>query len=413
MDDFGSEQRQRLLAVYRTTIDAVAGDRVARDYLEKEPPAADAVVVAVGKAAERMMKGAAEALGDRFQKGLVITKHDHLGAACDDPRVECLSAGHPVPDEASLRAGRRLLEFLAEVPRRSELLFFVSGGTSALVEVLPEGVGLAELERATGWLLGSGRDIEAVNRVRKGLSCIKAGRLARYLAVRHTRNLMMSDVPDDDPKVIGSGLLVPHPPESLSIEFDIPDWLQQLLGRVPKAPDPADPCFAPLETRVLISNRNAREAAAAEAARAGLKSRVDERVFTGNALEMGRRFGKQLTGAEPGLYVWGGESTVELPDEPGRGGRNQTLALAAATEIAGRNDIFLLAAGSDGTDGPTNDAGALVDGGTVQRGQEEGFDPDEALRRADSGSFLEASGDLIHTGPTGTNVMDLVLGLKV
>ncbi len=413
MDDLGSGERQRLLEIYQAAINAVAGDRVVRDYLEKAPPSGDANVVAVGKAAERMMKGAVEALGDRLQNGLVITKHDHWGSACDDPRVECLTAAHPVPDETSLAAGTRLLEFIADIPRRSELLFLVSGGTSALVEVLPEGVGLADLERATEWLLGSGKDIEAVNRVRKGLSCIKAGRLARYLAVRHTRNLMMSDVPGDDPKVIGSGLLVPHPHEALSIGFSVPGWLDKVLGQVPKAPAPADPCFAPLETGVLVSNREAREAAAIEAERRGLRVGLDERVFTGSASELGLRLGQQLVDAESGLYIWGGESTVELPEEPGRGGRSQALALAAATEIAGRDDIFLLAAGTDGTDGPTEDAGALVDGGTVQRGHNEGFDADEALRRADSGTFLEASGDLIQTGPTGTNVMDLVFGLKL
>lgn len=405
--------RQRLLEAYRAALGAVAGDRAVAGYLQSAPPATDATVIAVGKAAERMMQGAVAALGDRFHRGLVITKHDHLGEACRHPQVECLTAGHPVPDEASLAAGTRLLEFIANVPRREELLFLVSGGTSALVEALPEGVTRGDLEKATEWLLASGKDIDAVNRVRKGLSCIKAGRLARYLAVRHTRNLMMSDVPGDDPKVIGSGLLVPHPPEALAIDFDVPDWLASLLGKVPAAPAPADPCFAPIETAVIVSNRDAREAAAAVFRQTGLKTTVAAQVFEGDAVELGREFARTLIEGEPGAYIWGGESTVRLPDNPGRGGRSQALALAAAGEIAGRDDILLLAAGTDGTDGPTEEAGALVDGGTLERGRQEGYDPETHLVRADSGTFLEASGDLIQTGPTGTNVMDLVIGLKV
>lgn len=405
--------RRQLLEAYRAALDAVAGDRAVADHLRREPVESDAYVIAVGKAAERMMAGALGALDDRFARGLLITKYDHVGPVCGDHRVVCIESGHPVPDGNSLAAGTALLAFLADIPHRAEVLFLVSGGTSALVEVLPERTGLEDLAQVNQWLLGAGLDIEAMNRVRKRLSCIKAGRLAAYLEGRRTRNLMMSDVPGDDPRVIGSGLLVPHEFEALAVPAGLPDWLQELLGRVPPAPSPGAPVFEPVETRILIRNCDAREAAAGYARGHGLAVHDHAEPFQGGAETLGRQFARHVIDGPPGFYLWGGESTVTLPDEPGRGGRSQALALAAAGVIAGRDDICLLAAGTDGTDGPTEDAGALVDGETLQRGRDEGLDPDEALRRADAGTFLEASGDLVQTGPTGTNVMDLVLGLKM
>jgi hydroxypyruvate reductase len=156
----------------------------------------------------------------------------------------------------------------------------------------------------------------------------------------------------------------------------------------------------------------AKHAAAEVGKGLGLAVHFHERFVEGDAAERGRDLARQLVSGPPGLHVWGGETTVHLPERPGRGGRNTHLALAAALELAGRGDCYLLSAGTDGTDGPTEDAGALVDGGTVERASLDGFDAPEALRRADSGSALEASGDLIQTGPTGTNVMDLMLGLR-
>jgi hydroxypyruvate reductase len=163
----------------------------------------------------------------------------------------------------------------------------------------------------------------------------------------------------------------------------------------------------------MASLRDAREAAAEEARHLGYRVHLNHALISADAANSGRRLALELLDSWPGVYVWGGEPSVELPSAPGRGGRNQHLALSAATVIEGRDDICFLSAGTDGTDGPGEDAGALVDGGTLGRARRAGFEAVDCLARADSGELLQASGDLIHTGPTGTNVMDLMLGLKL
>ncbi len=404
------ERRRILLELYQHALTAVDGRRVVADYLRQRTPAGPVAVAAVGKAASAMAAGALDALGDRVHSTLVVTKHGHYDPTLRRRGIACIEAGHPVPDPASLAAGARLLAFIDALPPELPLIFLISGGASAVAEVLPEGVGLGDLQRATDWLLGAGHDIGAVNRVRKRLSLIKAGRLAGHLTGRRVWTLALSDVPGDDPRIIGSGPLVHHRSADLALDIAPPAWLAALLDRAPPPPDAN--AFRAIETVLLATNNTAREAAAQAGRDLGLPVQPDPGLFEGEAAELGRAFARAVIEGPPGLYLRGGESTVHLPEDPGRGGRSQALALAAAIGIQSRSDISLLAAGTDGTDGPTDDAGALVDGGTVERGTFEGFDPDDCLRRADSGTFLEASGDLIQTGPTGTNVMDLVLALK-
>ena len=402
------DARRTLLDVYRAALNAVDGRRcVARSLGRAEGLTEDISVIAIGKAAAAMLLGARDALGARARRALVVTKHGHALAL--DETVEIIEAGHPSPDRSSLYAGTRLLAFLAETPPDHGLLFLISGGTSALVEVLPEGVGLADLTAVNEWLLGSGLDIATVNRVRKAVSCIKGGRLLPHLGDRPTLNLMISDVPQNDPAVIGSGLLVAEPQPG-NLQAELPSWLEALIGHAPPAPGQA--YRARIRHRIVADNRRALEAGAAAARARGLSVHLHEGPLTGDAAECGRELAGSLRDGPAGLHVWGGETTLRLPAEVGRGGRNQHLGLAAAEVLAGTSRIWLLAGATDGSDGPTQDAGALVDGGTVGRGQTEGLDVGASLRRADAGRFLEASGDLLQTGPTGTNVMDVVLGLK-
>jgi hydroxypyruvate reductase len=192
----------------------------------------------------------------------------------------------------------------------------------------------------------------------------------------------------------------------------LPDWLAAALASH-GTPPPQRETGARVETHVVASREAAVKAAAARARELGYRVEVVDDLLEGDALEAGRACAREVLGGPPGMRLWSGETTVRLPPNPGRGGRNQALALAAATGLEGYEHAWLLAAGTDGTDGPTEDAGALVDGSTIARGREQGIDPAEALARADSGCFLAASGDLVHTGPTGTNVMDLVIGLKL
>lgn len=402
------EARRLLLQSYQAALAAVDGRRcVARRLSGARDLPAEVSVVAVGKAAAAMARGAAEGLGARLRRSLVITRHGY-GAGVP-PGAELLEAGHPEPDVASLRAGARLLEFVAQTPVGHGRVFLLSGGASALVEVLPSGIGLEDLQRANAWLLRSGLDITAINAVRQRLSCLKGGRLARRLHGQPALALLISDVPGDDPAVIGSGPLT-APPVPAGLPSVLPDWLQALLEHAPPLPAPGD--LGGVRTEILADNRTALEAAAVAARHAGQPARVQAAPLSGDAATCGRALARTLSDAAPGMYLWGGETTVRLPAMPGRGGRNQQLALAAAEVMAGRSGLWLLAGASDGSDGSTEDAGALVDGGTRARGEATGLDAAACLRGADAGRFLAASGDLLHTGPTGTNVMDLVLGLR-
>jgi len=401
--------RRDALAIYAAASRRVEGRACVQTVLSNEPVDGDAYVVAIGKAAASMARGARDALGAALAAALVITKHGHGEASlAADERFLQLEAEHPVPGGGSLAAGEALLRFLADAPPDTQFLFLISGGASSLVEVLPEGVTLADYQRVNQWLLSSGWDIHGINRIRRQLSCIKGGRLVSYLRGRPARCLMISDVPGDEPASIGSGLLV-APLTTMAPDAGLPDWLASLIKQA--ATDSIVDASG-VSLQVIASNATAREAATLEAQALGYAVHHDTTLLTGNTLEEAQQCATVVRNGGAGVYLWGGETTIELPENPGRGGRNQSFALAAAMTLAGCDRVALLAIGTDGTDGPTDEAGALVDGGTIARGLEQGLDAQVSLARADAGHFLEATGDLIQTGPTGTNVMDLVIALK-
>ncbi|OAD19177.1 hydroxypyruvate reductase [Candidatus Thiomargarita nelsonii] len=212
-------------------------------------------------------------------------------------------------------------------------------------------------------------------------------------------------MPGDNLQAIGSGLLTPH--EQLPLSKDaLPDWLRTLIAQARPLAESA--CFTNIKQHIIARPATARQAACEVA-----KVYNHDTLIVGEAEQAGRTLAQQLCAANSGIYIWSSETTVHLPENPGQGGRCQHLALVAACEWAGRDDVFLLAAGTDGNDGPGDVAGALIDGGTLARGSREGLDAQQCLERADAGRFLAASGDLIYTGPTGTNVMDVLIGLKV
>jgi glycerate 2-kinase len=248
--------------------------------------------------------------------------------------------------------------------------------------------------------------------VRKGLSRIKGGGLLPRLEGRQVTALAISDVPGDPPGAIGSGLLVPAPDLMQQIaSLPLPDWLSTQL-KAGLAPRVEFNGRAPA-LQIVANLASAKQAAAERARQLGYAVTLHAAFLEGDAAHAGDRLALALREGEPGISIWGGETTVQLPPEPGQGGRNQHLALAAAMRLQGAEGCYLLAAGTDGSDGPTQDAGALVDAGSIQRARQEGFDAAASLAAADAGRLLEASGDLVTTGPTGTNVMDLVIGLKV
>jgi len=382
-------RRQLLLELLQAGLAAVDGRRRTADSLKTLIVASSTPtcyhVAAVGKAACAMALGAHDALGDSILRMLIIAKDGHRDAGVEDlPGVEVIESSHPMPDERSLRAGQRLVEFVAQMPAAVLPVFLISGGASSLVEVLAPGSTLQDLRQLNATGLASGEDIAELNARRRTISRLKGGGLTARLQGRAALALFVSDVPGDDPAVIGSGILGP---------VTGADAVDQVTRRV------------------IARIEDAMQAVGARAL--DLRTWISAGRFAGDADRLAVRLTHELCLSAAQVCVWGGESVVRLPANPGRGGRNQHLALAAARLIAGEEELLFLAVGTDGTDGPTDDAGALVDGETCARVTVAGLDVERSLLAADSQAALAAAGDLIHTGPTGTNVGDLAVGLKL
>ena len=379
-------RRELLLELFGAGLARVDGRRCVRGALSRPPGGAGGGGggAARGEGASRLGGRAPPGLGQAPAELLLVTKPGHVAPQLRDlPGVEIHESGHPLPDERSLRAGRRLLRWLEMLPPEVTPLFLISGGASALVEVPKAGVTLEELASVSQQGLATDLTIAELNSRRARLSQIKGGRLAARLGGREGRALLISDVPGDDPALIGSGL----------------------LGSAPGGDR--------IQRQVIASVDMAIDGVLTAAAQRRLSARRAARRFAGDASRLAVQFTHELALGQVQVRVWGGESSVRLPEHPGRGGRNQHLALSAAKLIAGYPELMLLAAGTDGSDGPTQDAGAVVDADTCGRIALLGLDPDECLRRADSGTALQAAGALVRTGPTGTNVADLVIGLKL
>lgn len=340
-------------------------------------------VIAAGKAAEGMLRAMLGSPRHTLIAAVVAAPGRAPADLVRDARIAWHAGGHPLPDAGSLAAGAAALGLVDEAPPDARFLILLSGGASALLEHPVAGVTLERLRSETARWLAAGLAIGEVNRERAALSQLKSGGLARRLGTRPATVLLVSDVPGDDPAVVGSG----------------PCWDASTAGAI--------------EHRCVAANADAR-AAVVELARDRGLAVHDHGALAGDATATGRAIAQQLADATPGIHLWGGECTVVLPDSPGRGGRCQQLALAAvATGIAAGD--ALLACGTDGCDGPDlrwRVAGALVDGGSAMRIADAGRDPADHLARCDAGSALEDAGDLVDTGPTGTNVADLVIAWR-
>lgn len=400
--------RDILRQLFGAALRKVQGSRCVGDFLAANKVVGKVHMAAVGKASESMARGAMQSLGGQLVRGLVITKRGaRSGPPPAGPRLTVLESAHPVPDQSSLDAGVALVDFVASVPSDDLLLLLVSGGASSLVEVPAEGIGLPDVQRLNRYLLGSGLDIHRCNALRISISRIKGGGLLKYFPGRDCLCLLISDVSTDDPSVIGSGLAFPKGPDRCV--DDVPQWVADMAAR--GTAHAGMPAAASPRIHILASNTDALRAACDRAKELGLAPAQPAGILSGDAAHYGRAIGRQLRQAVPGLYLWGGETTVRLPPHPGRGGRNQHLALALAGELRPTDRISVLVSGTDGNDGEGSWSGAMVDGGTRNRGESAGADLERCLVEADSGRFLEASGDLFATGPTGTNVCDLVIAL--
>jgi len=381
------------------------------------------LVLGCGKAAAAMARAAEAQLGDRISAGLVVVKD---GYAVPTRRVEVVEGGHPVPDARGERAATRLLELAATAGPRDLVLFLVSGGGSALTPAPPPPVTLAEKQAVTRALLAAGATIDDLNAVRKHLSRIKGGQLARAAAPAPVITLALSDVVGDRLDVIASGPTAPDP-TTFADALDVlrrrgclteaPRAVRERLeagarGDIPETPKPGDPLFAGVTHMIIGTNALVADAAVAEARRRGYATELLTRALTGEARDVARDLVARARRLPPrSCLVAAGETTVIVRGR-GRGGRCQEFALAAALALEPGDALTILAAGTDGTDGPTDAAGAVVDTGTVKRGAATGMNAAAALADNDAYHFLKESGDLLVSGPTNTNLLDVYVLLS-
>jgi glycerate-2-kinase len=385
------------------------------------------LAVGAGKASGLMAQAFEEILGDRLDAGAVVVKYGHA-APCR--RIDILEAAHPYPDEAGLEATRAIRCLCEEAGEGDLVICLWSGGGSALLADAPAGATLDEVMRLSKALVTSGAEIGEINAVRKHISAIKGGQLARLAFPAQVVSLMLSDVVGAPLDVIASGPTVADPTtfadaravlKKYGLEADAPAALLKVLkdgeaGRIPETPKAGDPALARTANRLIGCNRIALEAAAREAQALGFEARVvtdrlegDTATAAAQIVEQAREL-QARGGGKAACLLFGGETTLRVTGD-GLGGRNQHLALEAARLLRGSSGITLLAAGTDGTDGPTDAAGAVADGATCARAAARGLDAEDHLRRFDAYPFFQAAGGHVKTGPTRTNVMDMVVVL--
>jgi hypothetical protein len=367
------------------------------------------VLVAVGKAAWQMARAAADALGERIDCGIVITKYDHVMGAI--PRVTCMEAGHPVPDENSFAATEEALRLTEHLTAEDTVLFLLSGGGSALFEkpLIP----VAELTALTEQLLASGADIVEMNTIRKRMSAVKGGRFAAHCAPAHVFSIVLSDILGDPLDMIASGPAHPDASTTADAHAIARKYGLRLSEAARALLDAPLPSSLPnVTTHITGSVRELCAAAAHAAQRRGYAPVLLTEQLAIEARAAGQFLSciarTHAADSDSTAYIAGGETVVRLMGK-GRGGRNQELALAAADGIAGLNNVAVFSVGSDGTDGPTDAAGGYVDGGTAAALRRAGRSAAAALAENDAYPTLNAVGGLIMTGPTGTNVNDVAV----
>ena len=430
MDGGGIRLREDARACLDAAVSAVEPTRLVTEVFEQHPETlagTDPVhVVAVGKAAATMARAACEILGPRIAGGVIIAPTDPETPPPGGLRA--FRGGHPVPTDGSERGARVVAQLADELDEDDLLLCLLSGGGSALMTLPPPGVSLRDVCETTELLLRAGATIEELNGVRKHLDLLKGGRLAQIAAPARILALLLSDVLGDRPEVIASGPLSPDPTkfsDALAtvdrhrVRDRLPASALEYLesgarGAVGESPGPDAPFFADVEVQIVGSNRMAAYAALQEAERRGYRTRLVTTTLSGEAKEVGRMLaaqGLEIEGgrgpiAPPACLIAAGETTVEVRGA-GRGGRNQELVIGAALALHGSGPVLLASMGTDGIDGASHAAGAFADQTTIARAEALGLNAAAALAANDSTPFFEALDDLIVTGPTGTNVMDV------
>lgn len=392
------------------------------------------LLIGFGKASPAMGREAARLLGDHVSQGLLLSKGpvERRQTLHDHPEIEIIHAGHPLPDQRGLEAARSIRELLQSSSEKDLIIFLISGGGSALLSLPVEGITLQEWITLNKQLLGCGATIQEINTVRKHLSRVKGGQLARAAAPAAVLNLILSDVVGDRLDMVASGPTLPDP----TTYADALDVVQRYrlasrlpssvvahlkngtLGKEPETPKPGDPIFERVQTMIVGSNLQAARAGLRQARQEGFHTLHLTSAYQGEAREVGRFLAGVLRHMasnnaplqRPACLVAGGEATVTLDkgSGTGRGGRNQELVLSSVRDLAGINNAVLVALATDGNDGPTDAAGAVVSGDTWRRGKEMDLLPVDFLANHNAYAYFDALGDLLKPGLTGTNVNDLI-----
>ena len=396
------------------------------------------LVAGFGKAAWPMARAIGDTLGDLVSKGIVITKYGHAGSRRPEvsgrqPKVTIFEAGHPVPDENGVKGTGEIIGLLKDADENTLVVCLISGGGSALLVSPYKGITLNEKQKVTQLLLNAGANIEELNTVRKHISGVKGGRLAEAAYPARVISLMLSDVIGDRLDVIASGPTSPDPTtydDALKVmkkygltdksPAGILDVINKGAGRmIPDTPGEGNVIFERVENIIIGSNRLALDAAKQRAEELGFNADIISSELTGEARDAAKWLAEKVRkhgsagarkGKRPLCLISGGETTVTVKGN-GLGGRNTEFALAFSMEIEGEKGVVLLSAGTDGTDGPTDAAGAIVDGETIKKAKASGIDPASYLNNNDSYNFFKEVDSLLITGPTGTNVMDLQIVL--
>jgi len=396
------------------TIQTVHPGKETRSALKNRQFKGDIYLLAIGKAAYTMAKAASEELGDKIKRGIIITKYGHSLGEIEG--MEIIEAGHPLPDDNSVKGAEKAIEMIQDMNEIDELIFLISGGGSALFEKPLPGITLNDIIGINSQLLSCGADITEINMIRKRLSCVKAGRFAELCAPAKIFTIIMSDVLGDKIDAIASGPAAPDLSTSEQAMNVIRKYQINVNNTVKKYIETETPKqLDNIETKIIANVNTLCESAAKIAVELGYNPYIVCTEMNCEAREAGRfisAIAKQINSAKifnpPCAVIFGGETVVTIKGA-GKGGRNQEIALSAARGIDGIDKLIIFSLGSDGTDGPTDAAGGIVDGNTCRRLLEKGMTAENFLADNDSYNGLSEADALIKTGPTGVNINDITV----
>jgi glycerate 2-kinase len=385
------------------------------------------LVIGAGKASAPMALAVEKILGPKIHKGVVVTKHGYVAPL---ERIQLVEGGHPLPDKGGIEGTKRILKLTSNLKQNDLVICLVSGGGSSLFISPSPGISLKDKKELTDQLLRCGANIQEINAIRKHISQVKGGRLAQLAYPAYVVTLILSDVIGNKIDSIASGLTAPDTTtfsdclnivQKYKLKDKIPKSIYDRLkkgaqGKIKETPKPGDPIFKKVRNFIIGSNLQALKAAKQKAEELGFNTMILPRPVSGDTTRAAVRHANLAKGVQekgdpvstPACLISGGETTVKMKGK-GLGGRNQEFVLVGATKIAGLENVVMLSAGTDGTDGPTDAAGAICDGKTIKRALHKELDPKQYLDNNDSYHFFQKLGDLLKTGPTNTNVMDIHL----